>query len=269
MTQRGLVKTLAFVVACMICGYCSMSVARADSTPAPMNMGGMQHSQPMQNPENALASPVTGTQWSIFNHRGAGIFILLWGLTALIVGLQWPRRTWFRFVPPLMLLGLVEFLFLRNDPKAWPIGPYGFWMSFQDPAVLQHRIFVLLLLALAIIELLRAGDRLPRFWQVWAVPGLAVFGAIYLFFHKHGGIETQQMMQHASDPALATNSAMQSMLASMNLVKHEHVWISLLGFGFAASKLLADGGVLKGRLGATLWCLFAIAIGIYLVGYME
>jgi copper resistance protein D len=274
MIQRGLVKTLAFIVACIVSGCFLSSAARADSTPAPMNMGPMnaapvQQSQVMQNPENALASPVSGTDWSIFNHRGAGVFILLWGLTALIAGLQWPRRTWLRFVPPLMLLGLVEFLFLRNDPKAWPIGPYGFWMSFQDPSVLQHRIFVLLLLVLAIVELLRAADRLPRFWQVFAVPGLAVFGAVFLFFHKHGGIETQQMMQHVSDPAMASNPAMQSMIASMSMVKHEHLWISLVGFGFAASRLLADGGVLKGRLGATLWCLFAIAIGIYLIGYME
>jgi hypothetical protein len=280
-------KTVAFLLACVLCGGLSLAAARGDSTPAPMNMGGMQPGatmqpgaqmrpgatmrpgQVMQNPEEELASPVTGTEWSVFNHRGAGVFIFLWGLTALIAGLQWPRRTWLRFVPPLMLLGLVEFLFLRNDPKAWPIGPYGFWMSFQDPSVLQHRIFVLLLLVLAIVELLRAGDRLPRLLQIYAVPAIAVFGASYLFFHIHGGIETQQMMKHASDPAMTSNPVMQSLMASMGVVKNEHLWFSVFGFGLAAAKLLADGGVLKGRLGATLWTLFAIALGVYMIGYAE
>ncbi len=234
-----------------------------------MNMNDMQPSQTMQNPESLPASPVSGTQWSVFNHRGAGFFILLWGLTALIAGLQWPRRTWVRFVPPLALLGLVEFLILRNDPKAWPIGPYGFWISFRDPSVVEHRVFVLLLFVIAIVELLRSADRLPWFLRVFAVPGLAVFGGVYLFFHHHGALATQHMMEHVSDPGMASSPVMKSMMVSMNLIKHEHLWISMIGFGFAAAKLLADGGVLKGRLGATLWTLFAIAIGIYLLGYAE
>lgn len=273
--KSGRMKALAFMAAVTVAGCFSLSAARGASTPPPMDMGTMQHSAPtqhsapMQNPETMPASPVSGTEWSVFNHRGAGFFILLWGLTALIAGLQWPRRTWLRFVPPLALLGLVEFLFLRNDPKAWPIGPYGFWISFQDPAVLQHRIFVLLLLVLAIVELLRAADKLPPLLRVFAVPALAVSGGIYLFFHTHGGIETQQMMRNMSDPAMASNPIMQSLAASMNVIKHEHLWISLVGFGLAAAKLLADGGILKGRLGATLWTLFAIVLGIYIMGYAE
>jgi hypothetical protein len=267
--KGGRMKTLAFIVACIVYGCFSVSTARGESTPMPMNMGTMQHSATVQNPESAPASPVSGTEWSVFNHRGAGVFIFLWGLTALIAGLQWPRRTWVRFVPPFALLGLVEFLFLRNDPKAWPIGPYGFWMSFQDPAVLQHRIFVLLLLVLAIVELLRAADRLPPLLRVYAVPALAVFGGVYLFFHTHGGIETQQMMRHVADPVMASDPTMKSLMASMGLIKHEHLWISLVGFGLAAAKLLADSGVLKGRLGATLWSLFAIVLGIYIMGYAE
>ena len=70
-------------------------------------------------------APDPGVQWSIFNHRGAGWFIFLWGLTALIAGLQWPKKTWWRFVPPMVLFGMVEFLFIRNDPEAWPTGPIG------------------------------------------------------------------------------------------------------------------------------------------------
>lgn len=207
-----------------------------------------------------------GTAWSVFNHRGAGWFIFLWGLTALVAGLQWPCRTWLRFVPPLVLLGMVEFLFLRNDPEAWPVGPVGLWASLKDPEVLQHRVFLLLLLAIAIVELLRAADRLPPILQTFALPGLAVSGGVYLFFHKHGGIGMEQMM---SDPAMASSPAMKTMMGSMDLVKHEHMWFSILAFGLAAGKLLADSGRLKGRLGATLWLFFAIILGIYMMGYTE
>ena len=214
----------------------------------------------------APASPDPGVAWSVFNHRGAGGFIFFWGLTALVAGLRWPRKTWLRFVPPLVLFGMVEFLFLRNDPEAWPTGPIGLWASLKDPEVFQHRVFLLLLLAIAVVELLRAADRLPPFLQKFALPALAVFGGVYLFFHKHGGAGMEQMM---SDPSMASSPAMASMMASMEVVKHEHMWFSIFAFGLASAKLLADGGKLKGRLGATLWTLFAIVMGIYMMGYTE
>jgi len=231
-----------------------------------MNMGNMQHDHAMPLPGSTPAAPVSDTEWSILNHRASGGFVFFWGLTALLAGLQWPRRTWLRFVPPLTLLGLVEFLFLRSDPEAWPVGPVGFWASLKDTEVFQHRVFALLLLVIAIVELLRTADRLPPLLQKFALPGLALFGGIYLFFHKHGGAEMQQM---TSNPAMASSPAMQSMMASMELIKHEHLWFSIFAFGLAAAKLLADTGRLKGRLGATLWSVFAIMLGVYMMGYTE
>jgi copper resistance protein D len=271
-----LLTTLAFSAVLTLLGYCLPPAQAPLSQPqkgtaeasghSAMDMGSMQHDHTMSMPGSTPASPVSGIEWSVFNHRGAGWFIFFWGLTALIAGLQWPRRTWLRFVPPLTLLGLVEFLFLRNDPEAWPIGPVGFVASLKNPEVFQHRVFVLLLLLIAIVELLRAADRLPPLLQKFALPGLALFGGIYLFFHKHGGSAMAQMMSH---PAMASNPVMQSMMASMELVKHEHLWFSTLGFGLAAAKLLADTGRLKGRLGATLWSVFAIMLGVYMMGYTE
>ena len=45
--------------------------------------------------------------------------------------------------------------------------------------------------------------------------------------------------------------------------------VLVTGFSLAAAKLLADVGRLKGRLGATLWTVFAIILGIYMMGYVE
>jgi len=214
----------------------------------------------------AEAGPDPGVQWSIFNHRGAGWFIFVWGLAALVVGLQWPRKTWWRFAPPMVLFGMVEFLFIRNDPEAWPTGPIGLWASLKDPEVFQHRVFLLMLLGIAVIELLRAAGRLPPFLYKFGLPVLAVGGGVYLFFHKHGGEGMEKMM---ADPSMASSPAMDKMMASMAVVKHEHMWFSIFGFGLAAAKLLADAGKLKGRLGATLWTLFAIVLGLYMMGYTE
>jgi len=274
--RRTLRGTLAFAAALtlfessLLLGQAPSSQPQKSSTEASgssaMDMGNMQHDHSMPMPGSAPAAPESDKEWSEFNHRGSGWFIFLWGLTALIAGLQWPRRTWLRFVPPLTLLGLVEFLLLRSDPEAWPLGHKGFRVSLSDPEVFQHRVFTLLLLVIAIVELLRAADRLRPLLQKFALPGLALFGGIYLFFHKHGGEGMEQMM---ANPAMASSPAMQSMMASMNLVKHEHLWFSTLGFGLAAAKLLADTGRLKGRLGATLWSVFAILLGIYMMGYTE
>jgi hypothetical protein len=209
------------------------------------------------------------TQWSEFNHRGSGFFVLLWGLTGLIAGLQWPKRTWVRFVPPMMLFGLFEFLVLRNDPKAWPLGPIPFWISFRDPSAFEHRVFIALILVLAIVELLRAADRLPSFAYKFAVPAIAVTSIVLLLFHHHGGIETEQAMQSMNDPSAAADPSMKKMVASMALIRHEHLTFAILGIGFAISKLGADLGWIRGRLGQTLWAVFAILLGLYMFGYSE
>jgi hypothetical protein len=77
------------------------------------------------------------------------------------------------------------------------------------------------------------------------------------------------LMRQMSDSMMAGNPAMRNMTAAMNAVKREHLWFSVSGFGLAAAKLLADNGILKGRLGAALWSVFAIALGGYMLGYTE
>jgi hypothetical protein len=223
----------------------------------------------MVMPGDAGAVRFTEKEWSEFNHRGAGWFLLFWGLAALAAGLEWPRRTWRRFAPAIVLLGLVEFLFIRNDPESWPTGSIGLWASLSDRGVFQHRVFVLLLLAMVVVELLRAGDRLSPFFATFSLPGLALFGGIYLFFHEHGGGDMQQMARHMSNPLMAASPAMKATITSMDTVKHEHLWFSVLGFGLVGARLLADGGWLRGRFGATLWTMFAIILGIYMMGYVE
>jgi putative copper resistance protein D len=218
------------------------------------------HAGYSMNPATSDPHPwCDGAVWSTFNHRVAGCYLALWGFAALIAGLQGPPGTWWRFAPSVVLLGLVQFLFFRNDPEAWPVGPLSFWDSLQGED-LQHRVFLLLLLAIAVVELLRAGSRLPEFFAKYSVAILAGLGGVYLFFHNHGGED----MSRAT-----TEASMQQMMASMNTVLHEHMWFSVLGFGVAGSRLLGDARILKGQWGACLWTVFAITLGVYMTYYVE
>ena len=47
---------------------------------------------------------------------------------------------------------LAVFLFFRSDPETWPLGDIGFLESFRDVEVLQHRFFVLLIVAFSYFE---------------------------------------------------------------------------------------------------------------------
>ncbi|MGC4051641.1 MAG: hypothetical protein QM757_19995 [Paludibaculum sp.] len=85
--------------------------------------------------------------WSEYNHHWAGLFVLAIGILALLnrAGLRWARH-W-----PLLFLGLAAFLFVRSDPETWPLGDIGL-IELRDVEVLQHRVFVLLLIAFALFE---------------------------------------------------------------------------------------------------------------------
>jgi putative copper resistance protein D len=133
-----------------------------------------------------LMAPVTRREpieraWSEYNHHWAGVFVLTMGLLAALerLGVRTARH-W-----PLVLLGLAVFLFLRNDPRAWPLGPAGFWESFLLPDVLQHRAFVVLVVAFALFEwMVRVGRFSAQPWGL-VFPLLCAVGGALLLTHSH------------------------------------------------------------------------------------
>ncbi len=133
-----------------------------------------------------LMAPVTRREaieraWSEYNHHWAGLFVLTMGLLAALerLGVR-AARHW-----PLVLLGLAGFLFLRNDPRAWPLGPAGFWESFTLPDVLQHRAFVVLIVAFAVFEWMVRTRRLPSTPWGYVFPLLCAVGGGLLLTHSH------------------------------------------------------------------------------------
>ncbi len=119
--------------------------------------------------------------WSEYNHHWAGIFVLAIGLLALLnqAGLRWARH-W-----PLLFLGLAAFLFVRSDPENWPLGHIGLLESLRDVEVLQHRVFVLLLIAFAFFEWRVRTSPRPHPRAALVFPLICAGGGALLLTHSH------------------------------------------------------------------------------------
>jgi len=126
--------------------------------------------------------------WSEYNHHWAGLFVVAMAALAIaqFLGVR-AARHW-----PLVFLGLATFLFVRNDPRAWPLGPAGFWESLTLPDVLQHRLFVLLVVAFGVFEwMVRTGRLAERPWA-YVFPLLCAFGGGLLLTHSHAMFNLKQ-----------------------------------------------------------------------------
>jgi putative copper resistance protein D len=122
--------------------------------------------------------------WSEYNHHMAGLFVLAMGLLAVLhrFGAGWARH-W-----PLILLGMAAFLLVRNDPGAWPLGPHGFWESMGYAEVLQHRVFVLLIVVFGVFEWMVRTGRLASVRCALVFPVLCLVGGGLLLTHSHAGL---------------------------------------------------------------------------------
>ena len=183
--------------------------------------------------------------WSEYNHHWSGLFVLSMGLLALLH--QTGRARWARHWP-LIFLGLAVFLFFRSDPGSWPIGPYGFWESMLFPEVLQHRIFLLLVVVFAIFEWQVRTGRLAGPGYALVFPLLCAVGGGLLLTHSHASLN----------------------LKSEFLIEVTHAPLGLfgivVGWGRWLELRLARG---DDRLPRYLWALGLTAVGLLLVLYRE
>lgn len=119
--------------------------------------------------------------WSEYNHHWAGLFVVTVALLAFANqgGFRWARH-W-----PLVFLGLAVFLLIRSDPEVWPMGHIGFFESLRDVEVLQHRLYVLLIIVFAWFEW-RVRVRPDRAgWRALVFPLLCATGGVLLLTHTH------------------------------------------------------------------------------------
>jgi putative copper resistance protein D len=129
--------------------------------------------------------------WSEYNHNWAGLIVLAMGLLALL-----SRNKYFAWakVWPLMFLGLAVFLFLRADPENWPLGPNGFWESFREADVLQHRAAVVLIILFAVFQWMVETNRVKSHAAALVFPGVCAIGGVVLLTHMHAVTNIKQEM---------------------------------------------------------------------------
>ena len=182
--------------------------------------------------------------WSEYNHHWSGLFVLAIGVLALLnqAGIRFARH-W-----PLVFLGLAGFLFLRSDPEVWPLGNVGFLASFRDVEVLQHRVFVLLIIAFAWFEWrVRAGG-----WNnksaALVFPLICIGGGILLLTHSHAiaNIKEQVLIELTHTP-----------LALASVVAGLARWLEL--------RLDPPGN----RIAGWVWPVCFLFIGVLLLSYRE
>ena len=122
--------------------------------------------------------------WSEYNHHMSGLFVLSMGILVLLnrLGVRWARH-W-----PLIFLGMAAFMLVRNDPGSWPLGPEGFWEGFAHVEVVQHRIFVALVVFFGIFEWMVRSGRLRSPRAALMFPVLCIAGGGLLLTHSHASL---------------------------------------------------------------------------------
>ena len=186
--------------------------------------------------------------WSEYNHHWAGLIVLAMGLLAFLA--QTKHAPWARNWP-LIFLGLSAFLFLRSDPETWPLGPNGFWSpASQDPEVLLHRIFALLVVALAIFEWRVQTGRVATERAGVIFPALVAVASALLLTHSHslGNIKEEVLAELSHAP-----------LAVLGIVAGWSRWLEL--------RLPSENKV-RNRM-AWLWPTCLVLIGLLLLNYRE
>ena len=183
--------------------------------------------------------------WSEYNHHWAGLIVGLMGLLAMVARsgrLSWSRN-W-----PLLFWALAVFLFLRADPESWPLGLNGFWESFTDSEVLQHRVFICLIIAFGLSEWRVQTGKPSLKYSSYVFPVVCAIGGALLLTHSH-----------------ALGNVKEELLAELS-----HVPLAVLGVMAGWSRWLELRLPNEDRrLPSMIWPACFVAIGAVLMNYRE
>jgi len=213
-----------------------LNTSAADFAPPPSFVPGQTAFRPSKPADLA---------WSEYNHHWAGLIVMLMGLLALASrsgGAAW-MRNW-----PLLFGVLAVFLFLRADPESWPLGLNGFWISFADSEVLQHRIFIVLIIMFAVYEWRVQNGAPVRGGVRYVFPLVCALGGALLLTHSHslGNIKEELLAELSHVP-----------LAILGVVAGWSRWLELR----LPSK--------DARIPSLIWPVCFVLVGVFLVNYRE
>ncbi|MBE7209756.1 MAG: CopD family protein [Gluconacetobacter diazotrophicus] len=182
--------------------------------------------------------------WSEYNHHWAGLFVIAIGVLVLLAhaGLRWAKH-W-----PFVFLGLALFLLLRSDPEVWPLGQEDFMAAFRDVEVVQHRLFVLLILVFAAFEWSVQTGRLRSPRAALVFPLMVSVGGALLLTHSHqiANVKEAELIELTHTP-----------LALAGIAAGWGRWLEL--------RLPGRGG----RIAGWVWPCCFLLVGLILLWYRE
>jgi copper resistance protein D len=217
------------------------------------SMPGMNMSPPATHEEPSAAKLLADKRESEFNHHLAGFLVIAAGLFILAkskLATRWPLV---RYAWPTCFFAAGLFVLIYSDTEIWPFGPQSPWYAITHNAEdLQHKIFAVILLALAYIEFQRVRGPWKAPWAAWCFPLLGGAGAILLLFHVHGG---NMQAPHA--------------MATMEHIQRQHRWFAAAGLGIALANGLAETNQKWQQFFAKVWPALLIVLGVLLTWYTE
>ena len=121
-------------------------------------------------------------RWPIVTSVLAVLAVLVIGILAL--GERSGIAPWARHWP-LLFVALAVFLLFRSDPEVWPLGDIGFFASFRDPEVAQHRVFVALIAGFGFFEWCVRTGRIRAPHAALVFPLITAVAGALLLTHQH------------------------------------------------------------------------------------
>ena len=231
-------------------------LARCTDDASSHDMSGMHDgmSMPMDNSaDETPAKLLADKRESEFNHHLAGLLVLAAGIFMIAEGNIRARRPLVRQAWPLCFLLSGLFVLVFSDTELWPFNSQSWYFGLTHHAeVLQHKAFAVLLLALGVIELLRARGTLKAGWWGYVFPAIAMVGSVILLFHDHQG------HAHGADH-----------MEVMRRIQSEHLGFAVTGFGIALTKGLAETPSAWRAFFKRLFPTLLLVLGALLLAYVE
>ena len=139
-------------------------------------------------------------------------------------------------------------LAIRADPEVWPSGPVGLFESLRDSEVVQHRIFVVLIVLFALFEWRVRTGRIGSARAALVFPLLTAIGGGLLLTHSHalGNLRDQVLIEITHLP-----------LALLGITAGWARWLEL--------RLAPPGN----RIAGWIWPICFVGVGILLLLYRE
>jgi hypothetical protein len=258
-SRRNVAFLRVFYVAALTLSLLPGGVLAQNATMHHDHSGHDGMSMPMEQPSDPAAQArlqaklQADKKESEFNHHLAGFFVVLAALFMLFQSTLTSRWPAIKYVWPACFLLAGVFVFVWSDTELWPFG-HRQWLEAlrNNPEVLQHKIFAVLLLVLGAIEWQRARGVLRAMWSAWVFPAVAVIGSVVLIFHHHeGGMVGEHHME------------------TMARIQSQHMGYTLSGLMLALTKGLSELKLpLRPFLGK-LWPLIMLVLGVMLMFYRE